>query len=82
LSDEPDGGVPGSMSDASAATTAVTEIVLASGDRYRVSGDLREVERIVLSAARGAIMEFAWVTATTGEPLAINPDCVALLRAA
>ena len=61
--------------------TQTTEIVLVSGDRYRVSGDLSDIERVILDAARGAIMEFAWVLdAETGERLAINPECVALLR--
>ena len=44
-----------------------------TGDRYRVEGDARDVERIILDAARGSIMQLAWLTeAETGEDLAIN----------
>jgi len=62
--------------------SATTEITLLGGDRYRVEGDTREVERLILDAARGSIMEFAWlVAAETGERLGINPDSVVMLRA-
>jgi len=54
-----------------------------TGDRYRVEGDARDVERIILDAARGSIMQLAWLTeAETGEDLAINPKHVVMLRAA
>jgi hypothetical protein len=40
------------------------------------------VERIILDAARGSIMQLAWlVEADTGEDLALNPDHVVMLRA-
>ncbi len=59
-----------------------TEITLVSGDRYRVDGDPGIVERMILDAARGSIMELAWlVEAETGERLGVNPKCVATLRA-
>lgn len=59
-----------------------TEIILADGGRYRVEGDARAVERRILDAARGSIMELAWVTeADSGEQLGINPESVVLLRA-
>ena len=52
------------------------------GERYRVEGDTREVEQLILNAARGSIMEFAWlVDAETGERLGVNPDSVVMLRA-
>jgi hypothetical protein len=39
------------------------------------------VEAAILSAARGSIMELAWVTeAHTGERIGINPDHVLMLR--
>lgn len=61
---------------------ASTEITVATGDRYRVEGDLKQVERIILDAARGSIMQLAWlVEADTGEDLALNPDQVVILRA-
>ena len=50
--------------------------------RHRVDGDVKEVERLILDAARGAIMQFAWLTdAQTAEPLGVNPGHVVTLRA-
>ena len=64
-------------------TTSTTEITLFTGDRYRVEGDPKDVERIILDAARGSIMQLAWlVEAETGDKLAVNPDHVVTLRAA
>lgn len=61
--------------------TSTTEITLVSGERFRVQGEAKDVERLILDAARGSIMQFAWMTdATTGESLAINPECVMVLR--
>jgi hypothetical protein len=60
-----------------------TEITVLGGARYVVEGATRDVERLILNAARGSIMEFAWlVEAQTGERLGINPECVMVLRAA
>lgn len=60
----------------------VTEIVVSSGDRYRVQGDPKDVERLILDAARGSLMELAWVVEVqTGERLGINPEHVVMLRA-
>jgi hypothetical protein len=62
--------------------TSITEITVVSGERCRVEGEARDVERRILDAARGSIMQFAWLTdAATGEPVGINPDCVVILRA-
>ena len=62
--------------------TSVTDIVLVGGDHLRVQGDVKEIERLILSAARGSIMELAWVTEVqTGQRVGINPDHVLLLRA-
>jgi hypothetical protein len=59
-----------------------TEITVLTGDRYRVEGHARDVERIILDAARGSIMQLAWLTeAETGEDLAINAEHVVMLRA-
>ncbi|HTU86037.1 MAG TPA: hypothetical protein VMF57_10715 [Solirubrobacteraceae bacterium] len=39
------------------------------------------MERIILDAARGSIMQLAWlIDATTGNELAVNPDHVVMLR--
>ena len=63
--------------------TSTTELTLVTGERYRVAGDPKEVERIILDAARGSIMQLAWlVEAETDEGLAVNPDHVVTLRTA
>jgi hypothetical protein len=62
--------------------TPITEITLVDGDRYRVVGEARTVERRILDAARGSIMELAWLTEIeSGEQIGINPECVVMLRA-
>ena len=61
---------------------SLTEITLLGGERHHVNGDTREVERLILDAARGSIMELAWLTdAETAQPLGINPQHVMTLRA-
>jgi hypothetical protein len=62
--------------------TSITEITFLTGERCRVEGGAKDVERVILDAARGSIMQLAWLTdATAGEPLGINPECVVMLRA-
>jgi hypothetical protein len=59
-----------------------TEITISSGDRYRVEGNPKAIERLILDAARGSIMELAWmVDAESGEPIGFNPEHVVMLRA-
>ena len=59
----------------------VTEITLLGGERHCVGGSVQEVEREILSAARGSIMQFAWLTdAETKERVGINPEHVMTLR--
>ena len=54
-----------------------------TGDRYHVEGDAKRVERTILDAARGSIMQLAWLTdAETGGDLGINPEHVVMLRTA
>ena len=54
-----------------------------TGERFHVEGDAKHVERTILDAARGSIMQLAWLTeAETGEDLAINPEHVVMLRTA
>jgi hypothetical protein len=61
---------------------SLTEITLLSGERHRVEGDAKQVERLILDAARGSILQLAWLTdAGTAEPLGINPEHVTTLRA-
>jgi len=60
---------------------ALTEITLTGGDRIKVDGDARGVESAILSAARGSIMELAWMTdAQSGHQVGINPEYVVMLR--
>jgi hypothetical protein len=63
--------------------TSATEILLVTGDWYRVAGDVKDVERAILDAARGSIMQLAWLTESeTQDQLAVNPEHVVVLRAA
>jgi hypothetical protein len=62
--------------------SSTTEITVAGGVRYRVEGDASAVERAILDAARGSIMELAWLTdAETGERVGVNPAFLVSLRA-
>lgn len=64
-------------------TASTAEITLVTGDRFRVASDVKEVERVILDAARGSIMQLAWlVDAETGTDLAINPEHVVMVRPA
>ena len=68
---------------AAAPISSTTDITVVTGERYRVQGDVKGVERVILDAARGSIMQLAWlVEAETGEALAVNPKRVVTLRAA
>jgi hypothetical protein len=58
------------------------EIVLAGGERVRVAGDAKQAETAIVSAARGSILELAWLTeAHTARRVGINPDHVLMIRA-
>jgi hypothetical protein len=71
------------MSASAGPPPPVTEITVVTGERYRVQGDVKDVERSILDAARGSIMELAWLVETeTGHRLGVNPECVVMLRAA
>jgi hypothetical protein len=61
---------------------SITEITLLGGERHRVEGQAKEVEQVILGAARGSIMQLAWFTeAGSAEALGINPEHVLTLRA-
>lgn len=61
---------------------SITEITIVGGDRLQVEGEAKQIEGQILSAARGSILEFAWMTeANTGQRVGINPDHVLMLRA-
>ncbi len=59
-----------------------TELTIVTGERLRVAGDAKEIERTIIDAARGSIMELAWVAdAETGERIGLNPESVVMVRA-
>jgi hypothetical protein len=61
---------------------STTEVTILGGERFRVRGDPKDVERTVLDAARGSIMELAWlVESESGERIGVNPEHVVMLRA-
>ncbi len=63
--------------------TATTEITVVGGGRYLVEGEARDIERSILDAARGSLMQLAWlVEAETGARIGVNPECVVMLRVA
>jgi hypothetical protein len=63
--------------------TATTELTVVTGDRYRVEGHFKDIERTILDAARGSIMQLAWlIEAETEDDLGVNPDHVVTLRPA
>jgi len=65
-----------------AGMSSVTEITLLGGERHHIDGDPKEVERVILDAARGSLMQLAWLTeAENGQRLGVNPECVMTLRA-
>ena len=60
----------------------ITEITMVGGERHRVEGDADSIERAIIDASRGSIMQLAWLeTADAAGRIGINPDCVVLLRA-
>jgi hypothetical protein len=62
--------------------TSTTEIGLVTGGRIRVEGDAKDVERAILDAARGSILELAWmVDSETAESIGVNPEYVVTVRA-
>jgi len=62
---------------------ARSEITLTTGERHVVEGAPEAVEETIVGAARGAIMQLAWVTdAVSGERIGINPEHVVALRVA
>lgn len=62
-------------------TTLTSEITISTGDRYHVQTGVKDVERVILDAARGSILQLAWlVEAETGDHLGVNPDHIVALR--
>lgn len=59
----------------------ITEITVVGAARHLVEADVDDVEKLILAAARGSLLEFAWMTeANTGKRIALNPAHVVMLR--
>jgi hypothetical protein len=62
---------------------SATEITLVNGERYEVGGDPADVEKAIVAAARGSILQLAWLEeAGSGRSLAVNPAHVVSIHAA
>ena len=61
---------------------STTEMTLVTGERYVVNGDREHVEKTILAAARGSLMQFAWFEEVEGaRALGVVPGHVVALRA-
>jgi hypothetical protein len=55
---------------------------MVNGERYEVGGEVADVEKTIVAAARGSIMQLAWLEeAASGRSLAVNPAHVVSIRA-
>ena len=45
-----------------------------------MAASVQEVERTVLAAARGSLMEFAWLTTADDLAVGVNPEHIVALR--
>ena len=55
---------------------------MVNGERFAVGGEPIDVEKAIIAAARGSIMQLAWLEeAGSGGPLGVNPAHVVSLRA-
>jgi hypothetical protein len=60
----------------------ISELTLSGGERLRIEGEPHDVEAAILSAARGSLMELAWMTeADSRQLVGVNPDHVLMIRA-
>jgi hypothetical protein len=58
-------------------------MTMVNGERFSVDGEPVDVEKAIIAAARGSIMQLAWVEeAGSGRALGVNPAHVVSLRAA
>ena len=65
------------------ASVAASEVTLITGERVEVEGSHQEVETSLLGAARGSLMELAWLTeAGSGRAIGLNPAHVVAVRPA
>jgi hypothetical protein len=58
-------------------------MTMVNGERFSIHGEPIDVEKAIIAAARGSIMQLAWLEeAGSGRPLGVNPAHVVTLRAA
>jgi hypothetical protein len=61
---------------------SATELTLVTGERYAIDGEPADVEKAILAAARGSLMQLAWLAeAESGRALGVNPAHVVSLSA-
>ena len=54
---------------------------MVNGERLMIGGEALDVEKAIIAAARGSIMQLAWLEeAESGRPLGVNPAHVVSLR--
>ena len=59
-----------------------TELTMVNGERFAIGGEPLDVEKAIIAAARGSIMQLAWLEeAESGRALGVNPAHVVSLRA-
>lgn len=59
-----------------------TELILITGDHYEIDGSAEEVERQLLDASRGSLLELVWLSESeTGRALGVNPAHIVAIRA-
>jgi hypothetical protein len=62
---------------------SATELTMVNGERFSVGGEPLDVEKAIIAAARGSIMQLAWLEeAGSGNALGVNPAHVVSLRSA
>jgi hypothetical protein len=58
-------------------------MTMVNGERFAIGGEPSDVEKAIIAAARGSIMQIAWLEeAGGGGPLGVNPAHVVSLRTA
>jgi hypothetical protein len=63
------------------ASVLLAEGTMVGGERLRVERAPRDVEAAILSAGRGSLLEFAWLSeAVSGQRVGMSPDQVLMLR--
>ena len=55
---------------------------MVNGERFAIAGEPLDVDKTIIAAARGSIMQLAWLEeAESGREIGVNPAHVVSLRA-